>query len=84
MYEIHVENSAEKELRKIPVDYFKIIISKIRALSDKPYPVGCKKLKDKENFWRIRIGNYRVLYEIDNSNKSIKIYRVRHRKDAYK
>ncbi len=84
MYDIHVEKSAEKDLRKIPADYFNSIISKIKALTNDPYPLGSKKLKDSENFWRIRIGNYRVLYEIDNYTKSIKVYKVKHRRDAYR
>ena len=84
MYEIYLESSAEKDLRKIPAAYFNSIISRIKGLADNPHPPGCRKIKDSEKFWRIRIGDYRVLFGIDEPSKSIKIYKVRHRKDAYR
>jgi len=84
MYEIYLENSAEKDLRKLPAASFKTIIIKIKTLADNPHPSGSIKIKDSDKFWRIRIGNYRVIYEINDSSKIIKIYKIRHRKDAYR
>lgn len=84
MYEIYLESSAEKDLRKVPAALFKTIISKIRALAENPYPNGSRKIKDSNKFWRIRVRHYRVIYEIDDSSKSIKIYKVKHRKEAYR
>ena len=84
MYEIEIENSVEKDLRKIPQEYFKTIISKIKLLANNPHPKGSKKLKDSSNFWRIRINNYRVIYEITESPKIIRIYKISHRKDIYR
>jgi len=84
MYEIYIESSAEKDLRKIPDASFKTIITKIKSLADNPRPIGCIKLKDSVKFWRVRIGNYRVVYEIDDSSKNIRIYKIKHRKDVYR
>jgi len=84
MYTIYIEHAAEKDLNKIPSAQFDIIVSKIKELANNPHPAGNKKLKDSDKFWRIRIGDYRVIYEINTSEKVIKIFKVRHRKDAYR
>ena len=52
-------------------------------LKDNPRPVGCKKLTNEEGY-RIRVGNYRILYKIDDKNFSINIYKITHRKDVYR
>jgi len=84
MFVLSVERSAEKELKKLPSIYFPKVIAKIQELSTDPYPKGCKKLINNENFWRIRIGNYRVIYEVIQLEKRINVYKIRHRKDVYK
>lgn len=48
-----------------------------------PRPVGCKKLTNEEGY-RIRVGNYRILYTIDDTNSSVNIYKIAHRKDVYR
>ena len=84
MYEIYLERSAEKDLRKLRPPFFNTILAKIKALANNPHPRGSRKIMDSDNFWRIRIGSHRVLYEIIDSENSIRIYKIRHRKDAYK
>lgn len=84
MYEVLLERAAEKDLKKLPRNYFDEIISKIKNLSAQPRPRDSKKLTGSQNDWRIRIGSYRVLYEIDEAHKQIKIMKIRHRKDAYR
>jgi len=84
MYEIYLESSAEKDLRKLPHEQINNIAEKIKVLSKSPHPKGAKKLKDSNNFWRIRIGSYRVIYEVNQVSKKINIYKIKHRKDAYK
>ncbi len=84
MFALSVERSAAKDLKKLPSIYFPKIVSKIKELSNEPYPKGCKKLINNENFWRIRIGNYRIIYEVIESDNLIKIYKIKHRKDVYK
>ncbi len=82
MYDIFVLPPAQKDLDKLEGRPFEWIIRKIRALAGDPRPPGCLKLTDQEGF-RLRVGDYRILYRVDASLKRIYIYRVRHRKDAY-
>ncbi len=84
MYEIYLERSAEKDLRKLRPPFFDTVLAKIKVLANNPHPRGSRKIMDSDNFWRIRIGSYRVLYEIIDSENTIRIYKIRHRKDAYK
>lgn len=84
MYSIYLEAGAEKDLSKLPTSIFNTVIVKIRELGDEPRPRNCRKLKGSGNFWRIRIGNYRVIYEVIDSSKRINIYKIKHRKDAFR
>ena len=83
-YKITIKKIASKELERIPLKVNRLIVKDIWALADNPRPTGCKKLKGKNNhLWRIRIGDYRVLYSIDDSIQIIDIQLVGHRKDIY-
>jgi mRNA interferase RelE/StbE len=85
MYSIQIKKSAIKEIESIPSFYIKKIINAIEKLSENPKPDGCKKIVgSKENMWRIRIGDYRIIYVIDENLKIVDVRRVSHRKDAYK
>lgn len=75
--------SAVKELNELDNKVVKRIINKIKSLASNPRPEGCVKLTSEERY-RIRIGNYRILYEIINDLLIIYIVKVAHRKDAYK
>ena len=83
MYEIYLERAAERDLRKLSAETFHRIIARIHALADNPRPPGCRKLAGSDNDWRIRIGDYRVIYEIDDAARNVRIFRVRHRREAY-
>lgn len=84
MYSIYLECAAERDLKRLTSKLFYRIISKIKALAENPRPSGCRKITGSKADWRIRIGHYRVIYEIDDTEKRIKIMRVRHRKDVYR
>lgn len=84
MYAVYVENAAQKELDNLPADRFDRIISKIKSLSENPRPVGCRKIAGSKSDWRIRLGDYRVIYEIDDKAKAVRIMRVRHRREVYR
>jgi mRNA interferase RelE/StbE len=56
----------------------------MRALANEPRPTGCRKLVGSENDWRVRVGNYRVIYEISDEVRIVRIQRIRHRKDSYR
>ena len=83
MYEICLERSAERDLKRISTQDFQRVISRIKTLSENPRPSGCRKISGSKSDWRIRIGVFRVIYEIDDKTRSVKVMRVRHRKEAY-
>ena len=84
MYKITFKKSAAKELVNLPAKVVKNISPPINKLSENPRPDGCKKLKGThDGAWRIRIGDYRVLYIIEDSVRIIDIQKVGHRKDIY-
>ncbi len=82
-YKVKVKKSAEKELRKIPKKELIKIIDQIRSLADNPHPPGSKKLTNQEKY-RIRIGNYRVLYNVEDEILTIFVIKVGHRKEIYR
>ena len=70
MYEVLVERTVERDLKSLPSTVFDHIIARIKALAEVPRPSGCHKSAGSRNDWRIRIGDYRVLYEIDDSRNA--------------
>jgi mRNA interferase RelE/StbE len=84
VYDVYIERTAERDLKKFPASDFYRIISRIRALTENPRPTGCHKLSGSKTDWRIRIGDYRVIYEIDEKAKVVKVMRVRHRREVYR
>lgn len=83
MYKILLLPQAQKDLDNLPDKIFKQIRNKILQLSKNPRSFGCLKLTAEEGY-RIRSGNYRLLYRIDDRDKKIFLYRIKHRKEAYK
>jgi len=83
-YNIIWKKSAQKELRKINKKEISKILNEIEKLSLNPYPTNHKKLLGTDYIFRIRIGNYRVIYSVQNKKLIIEIIRVRHRKEIYK
>lgn len=83
-YKIEWKHSAEKELKIIDRQYIPRIIKAVEALSDNPFPLQHRKLEGGEASYRIRAGDYRVIYQVDTESKHVVIYHVRHRKDAYR
>jgi mRNA interferase RelE/StbE len=82
-YEIVISKSVIKELNSLPTKIKVNVIQHIQDLADEPRPKGCKKLVGQDNLWRIRVGQYRVIYSIEDNVLTIDIVRVRHRKDVY-
>ncbi|MBI3123107.1 MAG: type II toxin-antitoxin system RelE/ParE family toxin [Ignavibacteriales bacterium] len=82
-YKLIIKPSAQKDLDKLPDKEVIRLAPKIFLLSQNPRTIGTQKLTEQEGY-RIRIGNYRVLYEIDDSTKSIFVFRIKHRKEVYK
>jgi mRNA interferase RelE/StbE len=84
MFRVVVERSAEKDLRRLPRDVRSRVAGALRSLADDPRPVGSRKLAGTKHDWRIRVGDYRVIYEIADSIRVVRVYRVRHRREVYR
>lgn len=82
-YSIRFKKSAEKELYKLPNKEIAKVAQLIQSLSKNPRPLGCRKLKGYTNLWRVRSGNYRVIYRIEDKILVIEILEIVNRKDAY-
>ena len=83
MYSVVFSKSASKELADLSSQAVTRIIPAIKKLEENPRPSGCKKLKGGQNTWRIRVGDYRVIYLIDDVVRIVDVRRVGHRKDIY-
>jgi len=84
VHKVHLERAAERDLKRLPADPFWRVVSRIKALADDPRPPGCRKIRGSRNDWRIRIGSYRVVYEVDDAERAVRVMRVRHRREAYR
>jgi len=82
-YKIEIKKSAFKELNKISFKDLKKVLKKIQDLSITPRPQGCIKLTNQENY-RIRVGNYRILYSIEDDILTIYVVKIGHRKNIYR
>lgn len=81
-FKIVIKRSATKEIEKIPLKDKKRIVDKISSLAQNPIPTGSKKLSGQDKY-RIRQGNYRILYQIENNQLIIVVVKVAHRKEVY-
>lgn len=82
-YEIHLKRSAEKELAGLPREVHRKVIKRLPALKTNPRPRGVKKLGEGDRF-RVRLGDYRILYIINDSLKKIEVSAVGHRREVYR
>ena len=82
-YKINIKPSALKDLDSLPDKEVKKISIRLMQLKDNPRPIGVQKLSDQEGY-RIRSGNYRILFEVNDESGSVLIYRIKHRKKVYK
>jgi mRNA interferase RelE/StbE len=83
-YEIVFARSARKELEDLDDRLAIRVLNRIEKLSDEPRPDSVRKLRGSTNLWRLRIGDYRVLYAVDDDRRLVDIVAVRHRSDAYR
>lgn len=82
-YSLEIKPSAQKESDALADDLFTRIDRKILALAGKPRPAGCKKLKGYKDQWRIRVGDWRVVYIISDATKVVSVTRIAHRREVY-
>lgn len=83
MYELRLARSARKELEALPDTVLARIARQLDGLPADPRPRGTKKLRGASDLWRVRVGDYRIIYHIDDRARLIEVRAIRNRKDAY-
>jgi len=83
VYALRLARSARKELEALPGAMLARIARQLDQLSTQPRPPGCKKLRGTRDVWRIRVGDFRIIYRIDDAARLIEVQAIRDRKDAY-
>jgi mRNA interferase RelE/StbE len=83
-YEIGWKYSAERELKGIDRQHIPRILEGVESLAENPFPLQHRKLHGVESSYRIRIGDYRIIYQVDLKRKLVVVYHVRHRREAYR
>lgn len=84
MYDVQFTRAASRELRKLPVAVRKRVIVAVRSLSQEPRPATSTKLVNRATAWRIRVGDYRVIYDIFDEVLVVSVIRVAHRREVYR
>ncbi|MNC94340.1 Plasmid stabilization system protein [compost metagenome] len=82
-YSVHIKRSAARELEAVPLKDRKRIVRRIRDLATEPRPVGCEKLSGEEKY-RLRQGDYRILYEIVDNDLIVTVIKIGNRRDVYR
>ena len=82
-YRVALTSSAEKELHGLPQKVIARIVPRLEKLASVPRPPGCKKLKGGDYEWRIRVGDYRIVYIIRDAARSVDVTRIAHRREVY-
>lgn len=82
-YRVSLTASAEKELHGLPAQVVARMMPRLERLATVPRPPGCKKLRGGDREWRIRVGAYRIVYEIDDSANTVDVTRIAHRREVY-
>ncbi len=83
-YAVSIRRSAQSELEAISSPFHKKIEERMLSLGNSPRPAGCKMLKGSEKSWRIRIGDYRLVYEIDDRASTVTVIKIAHRSTIYR
>ncbi len=81
-YSVSILRRAQKELGLVSSPTFERVCDAVRALASNPRPPGCRKLVGRDG-WRVRLGDYRVIYEIDDAARTVLVLHVGHRRDIY-
>ena len=83
-YVVTFAQSARREIERLPANIVNRVFPRIELLALEPRPPGCRKIVGAERLWRVRVGDYRVIYEISDEERTVDIIAVRHRSQAYR
>jgi mRNA interferase RelE/StbE len=84
VYAVNLARSARKDLDRLPGQLFERILVTLSALGEDPRPHGCENLHAPDDGFRVRVGDYRILYDIDDARQEVVVLRVKHRREAYR
>jgi mRNA interferase RelE/StbE len=83
-YDVELTSSAERELKMLSGQLIARMVPRLESLASNPRPPGCKKLRGGDNEWRIHVGDYRLVYTIDDAKLLVEVTRIGHRSEVYK
>ena len=83
-YAIELAPSFTRDYDDLPAGLQKRVIAAVERLADDPRPAGCKKLRGERSAWRVRVGDYRIVYEVEDRIVRVLVLRVRHRREVYR
>lgn len=83
-YRVELKPSVHKDFRRLPRSVVERVWERIEALGENPFPQGVEKLEGAQRLYRLRVGDYRIIYEVDVSAKKVVVLYVRHRREAYR
>lgn len=82
-YSVAIKRSAERELRKIPRQDLRRVVTRIQGLAREPRPPGCEKMTGEERY-RVRQGDYRIVYAVDDEVRTVEVVKIGHRREVYR
>ena len=83
-YRVELTSAAQRDLLKLEADIGERVLAAIRALADNPRPSGAAKLEGKGGAYRIRVGNYRIVYHVNDSALRVTVVKIAHRREVYR
>lgn len=84
MYEVVVPQSVVKQIARLSHQVRERVVTKLTELEESPRPPDCRKLETEESLYRLRVGDYRIIYTVDDTNKKVIISLVAHRREVYR
>ena len=84
MYQVRLSRRALKDADRLPGEVWQRALNALRVLREDPRPRGCIKIQGEVNLYRIRVGDYRALYDIDDTAQMVMVLRIQHRREAYR
>ncbi len=82
-YRVIIKRTAVKDFRRLPKNVGNAVLEKIEGLKSNPFPPRHRKIVGAEYLYRVRMGDYRIIYEVDTKKEIINVIYIRHRKDVY-
>jgi mRNA interferase RelE/StbE len=82
-YSVAIKRSAERELRKTPRQDLRRVVTRIQGLAREPRPPGCEKMSGEERY-RVRQGDYRIVYAVDDEARTVEVVKIGHRREVYR